>query len=62
MGRTYRAYLDKRSAYRYLVGKSKGKRPLGRPRGGWEKNIKMDLMEMVGMGWIDLAQDRDMVS
>jgi hypothetical protein len=37
------------------------KRPLGRPRGRWEDNIKMDLRE-VGwrdMDWIDLAQDRE---
>jgi hypothetical protein len=32
-----------------LVGKSEGKRPLGRPRHRWEDNIKMDLQE-VGCG------------
>jgi hypothetical protein len=44
-----------------LVGKAKGKRPLGRPRRRWEDNIKIDLQEVgwVGMDWIDLAQDRD---
>jgi hypothetical protein len=38
-----------------------GKRPLGRPRCRWEDNIKMDFQEMGcgGMGWIDVAQDRD---
>jgi hypothetical protein len=43
------------------VGKSKRKRPLGRPRHRWEDNIKMDLREIGwgGMDWIDLAQDRD---
>jgi hypothetical protein len=35
-------------AYRVLVGKPEGKRPLGRPRNGWEDNIKMDLQEV---GW-----------
>jgi len=37
-----------------------GKRPLGRPRVGWEDNIKMDLQD-VGwrMDWIDMAQNRD---
>jgi len=43
------------------VGKPEGKSPLGRPRRGWENNIKMDLKE-VGCGdmdWIDLAEDRD---
>jgi hypothetical protein len=33
----------KRIAYRILVGKPEGKRPLGRPRCRWEDNIKMDL-------------------
>jgi hypothetical protein len=31
---------EKRNAYRIVVGKSEGKRPLGRPRGGWVNNIK----------------------
>jgi len=50
-----------RDVYRVLVGKPKGKRPLGRPRSRWEDNIKMDLQEMEcgGMDWIELAQDRD---
>jgi hypothetical protein len=34
---------DKRNAYRILVGKLVGKRPLGRPRHKWMDNIKMDL-------------------
>jgi len=44
-----------------LVGKSVGKRPVGRPRRRWEDNIKMDLQEVGcrGMDWIELAQDRD---
>jgi hypothetical protein len=48
--------------HRVLVGKPEGKRPLGRPRRGWEDNIEMDLQE-VGGGyeeWMELAQDRDM--
>jgi hypothetical protein len=46
---------------RERVGKSEGKRPLGRPRRRWVDNIKMDLREIGwgGMDWIDLAQDRD---
>ena len=50
-----------RGAYRVLVGKPEGKRPLGRPRRRWEDNIKMDLQEVGygGMDWIELAQDRD---
>ena len=35
-----------RNAYRVLVGKPEGKRPLGRPRRRWENNIKMDLREV----------------
>ena len=48
-------------AYRVLVGKPEGKRPLGRPRGRWVDNIRVDLQE-VGcryVDWIGLAQDRD---
>jgi hypothetical protein len=37
---------EKRNAYRLLVGKPKGKRPLGRPSHRWEDNIKMDLREI----------------
>jgi len=50
-----------KGVYRILVGKPEGKRPLGRPRHGWEDNNKVDLQE-VGCGvmdWIHLAQDRD---
>jgi hypothetical protein len=52
---------EKRNAYRILVGKPEGKRPLGRQRRMWVNNIKMDLREIGwdGMDWIDLAQDRD---
>jgi hypothetical protein len=35
-----------RGAYRMLVGKPEGRRPLGRPRRRWEDNIKMDLREV----------------
>jgi hypothetical protein len=49
------------NAYWILVGKPKGKRPLGRPRCRWVGNIKIDLRKTQwdGMDWIDLAQDRD---
>ena len=50
-----------RNAYRVLVGKPEGNRPLGRPRRRWEDDIKMDLRE-VGCDpgeWKDLAEDRD---
>jgi hypothetical protein len=49
-----------RGAYRVLVGRPKGKRPLGRPRRRWEDNIELDLgeIEINGVNWIQLAQDR----
>jgi hypothetical protein len=52
---------DKRNAYKILVGKHKGKRPLGRTRRRRVDNVKLDLKEVGwgGMDWIDLAQDRD---
>jgi hypothetical protein len=39
---------ETRNAYRILVGKPEGKRPLGRPRCTWVDNVKMDLKET---GW-----------
>jgi hypothetical protein len=51
----------KRNTYRILVGKSVGKRPLGRSRRRWVDNIKIDLRDIGwdGMDLINLAQDRD---
>jgi hypothetical protein len=40
---------ERRGAYRALVGKPEGRRPLGRPRRIWEDNIKKDIRE-VGRG------------
>jgi hypothetical protein len=47
--------------FRVFVGKPEGRRPLDRPRRRWDDNIKMDFQEVGygGMGWIELAQDRD---
>jgi hypothetical protein len=51
---------EKRGAYRILVGRSEGRRTLGRPRSRWEDNIKMDFQDLGwGMDWIELAQDSD---
>ena len=46
---------DRRVAYRVLVGKTEGKRPLGSPRGRWEDNINVDFQEVRcrPMDWID---------
>ena len=43
------------------MGKTEGKKPLGRPRRRWEDNITMDLQEVGcgGMDWIELAQGRN---
>jgi hypothetical protein len=61
MGRACRTNGAKRNAYRILVGKPEGKKPLGRPRCRWVDIIKIDLREIEwnGMDWIDLAQHRD---
>jgi hypothetical protein len=52
---------EKRNAYRLLVAKPQGRRPLGRPRHRLVDNIKITLGEIGwgGVDWIGLAQDRD---
>jgi hypothetical protein len=52
---------EKRNAYRILVVKPEGKRPLGRPRRMWTDNVKIDLREIGwdDVDWIDMGQDRD---
>jgi hypothetical protein len=52
---------EKRKAYRLLVGKPEGKRPLGRPRHRWVDNTRMDLGEVgwSDVDWSGLAQDRN---
>ncbi|PNF36143.1 hypothetical protein B7P43_G10971 [Cryptotermes secundus] len=52
---------EKNNAYRILVGKPEGKRPLGRTRRRWVDNIKI-ILRKIGwdsVDWVDLAQDRD---
>jgi hypothetical protein len=48
-----------RDVYRVFLGKPGGRRPLGRPRHGWEDNIKMDLPEVGcrGLECFNLAED-----
>jgi hypothetical protein len=57
MGRACSMNGRKRNAYRILVGKPEGKRPLERPKCRWVDTIKMNLGEIGwgGMDWIDLA-------
>jgi hypothetical protein len=52
---------EKRNAYKLLVGKPEGKRPLGRRRRRRVDNIRMDLGEVgwCDVDWISLAQDRN---
>ena len=51
---------EERGAYKVLVGKPEGKRPLGRPWRRWVNNIWMDLQEVgCGHDWIELSEDRD---
>jgi hypothetical protein len=51
----------RRGAYRFLVGKPEGKRPLRRPRLRWEDNMRMDLKEIgrermwTGLIWIRIG-------
>jgi hypothetical protein len=45
---------EKRNAYKLLVGKQEGKRPLETPRRRWVDNIKMELREIVWMVWTGL--------
>jgi hypothetical protein len=50
----------KSNAYRFLVGKPEGRRPLGRPKHRGLDKIRMDLVEVgwSDMDWIGLAQNR----
>jgi hypothetical protein len=50
----------KRNTNRVKARKPEGRRPLGRPRLGWEENIRMDFQELgwAGVDWIILFQDK----
>ena len=54
MDRTLAGMREKRTAYRVLVGKPEGKRPLGILRLRWENDIKMNLHELGWGPWTEL--------
>jgi hypothetical protein len=52
----------RRGAYRVLVGKPEGRKPLGRPSRRWEDNIKMDRRQVglggwTGSNWLRIGTD-----
>jgi hypothetical protein len=51
---------EKKNAYKLLLRKPEGKRPLGRPRQRRMDNIKVDLVDIIcgSVDWIDVAQER----
>jgi hypothetical protein len=50
--------VEEKGVYRVLVGKTEGKRPLGRPRCRWVDNIRMDLQEVGCVIWTELGCHR----
>jgi hypothetical protein len=63
MGGACSTNVEKRNAYRLLVGKPEGKRPLRRPRSRWVVNIRIDFVE-VGWGdvdWVRIGTDRELL-
>jgi hypothetical protein len=58
MGRACNMNGEKKNAYKIMVRKPDGKRPLGRRKRRWVDNIKMDLREIRWsyMDWIDSDQ------
>jgi hypothetical protein len=63
MGRVYSTHGNKRNAYRNLVGKSEGKRPLGSPRRPWELIVKWILYkhEWTGLIWLRIGTSRGLL-
>jgi hypothetical protein len=50
---------EMRNVYSVLVGKTEGRRPVGRSRRRWEDNIRIDLREIGWKVWTGLAKDKD---
>ena len=61
MGGARSIYRERIGAFKVLVGKFDGKRPLGKIRPRWEDNIKLGLKEIVWEGMDDVGQAQDMV-
>jgi hypothetical protein len=61
MGESYGTYGRQERYIQGFVGRAEGKRPLGRPRGGWQDNIKTDQREVGwgGMDWTVVDQNRN---
>jgi hypothetical protein len=61
MGGSCSAHWKIRNAYKILVGRPEGKRPLGSRRRKWVDNIEMGLRKigLESVDWINLAQERD---
>ena len=60
MGGAFSRYRERRGVDRILVGKTAGKRPLGRPRSRWEDNIQLDLQDSdvrvsAGSSWLRIG-------
>jgi hypothetical protein len=53
--------VEKRNVYTLFVLKPEGKRPLGRPRRKWVDNIKMDLVEDGGVGWLRIGTSGELL-
>jgi hypothetical protein len=62
MGKACSTHGENRNAYRILVGKPEGRRPLGRPRRRRADSIKIDFRKIgwVGVEWVNLTQDRNL--
>jgi hypothetical protein len=50
---------QERKVYKILVGKTEGKRPLGRQRRRWEEGIRTDLRKIgwIGFDWLRIGTD-----
>jgi hypothetical protein len=65
MGRAYSTNEEKKNAYRILVGKPEGKRPLGRKRRRWvdsiQINLRKDRMVWIGSIWFRIRTSGELL-